>query len=207
MKIIGKVLESPAIWALSQAIFGCDVEKRRLYRSVFRETGRLLDFGCANGNTFPAFDDFEYYGVDINTRLINDARKKYASFSNAHFINADMLDKPFKPEYFDYVLFSCTGHHLEDRVLYSIMKELDYVLKPGGKLYFFDTIIQPGKDSLFLKLMNRLDQGKFIRDESTYRNIAGSFSQHLNPRRTDVLKISGTFLPQPAYFYAEFEKI
>jgi|GEM_PF-1414488 len=207
MNPVGKILDIPVIWGLSQAIFGCDNQKRLLYRSVFKDKGKILDFGCANGNTFPAFNDFDYYGVDINTNLINNARKKYAGYPNAHFIEADILQKPFKPESFDYVLFSCTGHHLKDEQLFPIMRELGAVLKKGGRLYLFDTIKKPGKDSLLLRTLINMDQGKFMKDEDKYRRIINNFSNDLKPVEVKTLEIRGTLFPQPTYFYTEFEKV
>lgn len=207
MSLIGKILDNPKIWDISQAIFGCDAQKRKLYRSVFKAKGRILDFGCADGNTFAAFSDWDYYGIDINTRLIEYARKKYSSFQNAHFVNADMLDKPFKEGYFDYVLFACTGHHLEDAKLFPIMKELAGVLKENGRMFIFDTIKRPGKDSALLKFLINLDQGKFMRNEDIYRSIINRFSDRLKPVRTEIMRIKGALMPQPTYFFAEFVKI
>jgi len=207
MNIIGRLLNIPILWNLSQAIFGCDSQKKRLYRSVFHEKGRLLDFGCADGNTFPAFTDFDYYGIDINAGLIDYARRKYARYKNAHFINADILSHPFEKDHFDFVLFSCTGHHLDDARLFPIMKELGEVLKTGGKLHFFDTIRRPGKDSKLLNLLINADQGKFMRDEEIYKKIIYRFSDRLKPVRHETLNISGTLMPQPTYFYAEFTKV
>lgn len=207
MKVIEKILETPWIWDASQKVFGCDEQKKRLYRSVFREKGRLLDFGCADGNVFPAFIDFDYYGIDTNTRLIEYARKRYGVYKNAQFVNADILDRPFEPGFFDFVLFACTGHHLEDRSLFAIMKELAYVLKENGRLYIFDTIRRPGKDSPLLKFLIGLDQGKHMKDEERYNTIIHIFSERLKPVETKTLQIRGTFMPQPTYFFAEFVKI
>jgi len=207
MKPIESILQVPFIWDLSQLIFGCDRQKRRLYRSVFLRPGRLLDFGCADGNTFTAFSDFDYYGIDINTRLIDNAARKFSSYENAHFINADILNKPFPDEHFDYVLFACTGHHLEEEMLFKIMTELTAVLKTGGTLHFFDTIRRHGKESKLLQFLIKLDQGKHMRDEERYNVIINLFSNRLSSRSKKVLRVSGTLMPQPAYYYAEFEKI
>lgn len=206
MNIISKILDIPIIWNLSQQVFGCDAQKKRLYRSVFKKTGRVLDFGCADGNTFPAFTDFDYYGVDMNTPLIEYAAKKYKHFHNAHFINADILTKPFEPEFFDYVLFACTGHHLKDEDLYPIMTELEYVLKPGGSIHYFDTIKDPRRQSKLLDFLISMDQGKFMRNFEIYKGMINRFSDRLEPVKYNTLEIKGAFMPQPTYFYCEFVK-
>ncbi|MDD5439622.1 MAG: class I SAM-dependent methyltransferase [Candidatus Omnitrophica bacterium] len=207
MSIYSRLLNVPILWNLSQAVFGCDSQKKKLYRSVFSRTGRLLDFGCADGNTFLAFTDFDYYGVDINKQLIDYAAKKYHAFNNAHFVNADILSHPFEDDFFDYALFSCTGHHLPDTALFPVMEALSAVLQPGGRLHFFDTIRRPGKDSGLLKFLISIDQGKFMRDEETYMKIIHRFSRRLKVVTYKTLSITGTLMPQPDYFYAEFEKV
>ncbi len=204
--MVNKILSNPALWDLSQAIFGCDKQKRALYRSVFPKTGKILDFGCADGNTFPAFSDFEYVGVDINKDLIQRAVKKYGAYKNASFVAADILERPFGEGEFDYALFSCTGHHLPDETLYPVMKELSRVLKKNGSLHFFDTIKRPGIDPPFLRFLINLDQGKFMRNEEIYKKMIHGFSADLVPTVTKVLRIKGALMPQPTYFYAEFRK-
>jgi hypothetical protein len=38
------------LWNLVQSVLGCPDFKSKLYRSVLRPPGQLLDSGCANGH-------------------------------------------------------------------------------------------------------------------------------------------------------------
>ena len=65
------------LWNLVQAVLGCPDFKSKLYRSVLRPPGRLLDFGCANGHIAEVFLEFDYHGIDIDPGAINEARERF----------------------------------------------------------------------------------------------------------------------------------
>lgn len=205
--LVKLLLAPPFIWTLSQKIFGCDEQKKALYRSVFPAPCKLLDFGCANGNTFSAFRDFDYYGVDIDDRLIRHAQKAFAKCHNVHFVCADILERPFPEQSFDAVLFAGTGHHLDDDAFPKIMAALGRMVKLGGAVHFFDTIRTPGEDSLLLRLFLHLDQGKFHRTEDVYRAMLPTISPILRPARMTTMRVQGALTPQPKYFYAEMQRV
>ncbi|MBI1934583.1 class I SAM-dependent methyltransferase [Candidatus Peregrinibacteria bacterium] len=205
--LIKLILAPPLIWTLSQKIFGCDEQKKTLYRSVFPAPLKLLDFGCANGNTFGAFQDFDYYGVDIDARLIRHAQKVFAGRRNAHFVCADVCSRPFPEKTFDAILFGTTGHHLEDSLFIKITRALGEMLRIGGSLHFFDTIRAPGEESWLLRLLIALDQGKFMRTEERYRTMFPTISPLLRPVQTKTTRLRGTLMPQPKYFYAELRRV
>ncbi len=207
MTLVSALLRTPILWTVSQKIFGCDEQKRALYRSAFAGPCTLLDFGCSNGNTFAAFQDFTYYGLDIDARLIADAKRKFAAFPNAHFVCADVLERPFPERSFDAILFAGTGHHLEHALFPKIMEALGEMVRLGGSLHFFDTIRAPGEDSLLLRFIMHLDQGKFHRTEEQYRSMLPTTTKTLRPVRMKTMNIHGTLTPQPKYFYAEMRRV
>lgn len=206
MSLVNAILGHPTVWTLSQKILGCDEQKLALYRSAFTGQCTMLDFGCSNGNTFAAFRDFNYYGLDIDERLIADAQKKFSA-PNAHFVCANILDRPFPDEFFDAILFAGTGHHLEHTLFPKIMQALGEMLKVDGSLHFFDTIRVPGEDSVLLRLLIHLDQGKFHRTEDRYRAMLPTISSLLRPVQMRTMRIHGTWMPQPKYFYAEMRRV
>ncbi len=207
MNIVNSFLRNPFFWDLSQLVFGANQQKKALFKKVIKKKGRLLDFGCANGNLFPIFQEYEYYGVDIDNRLIEFAQKKYKEFKNAHFIYADILDRPFPYEFFDSILFSTAGHHIDDSLLSNIIEALSESLKVGGSIYFFDIIRAPREESMFLKFLLGFDRGRYMRDEARYRELIFKFSSKLIPKDIEVSRIKNTLMPQPMYFYVEFEKM
>jgi len=204
--LLSSVLSNQFIWDICQLIFGANGEKRKIYRSVITNQGRLLDFGCANGNTFPAFKDFQYYGVDLDKIVIASANSKYSAFSNAHFFCQNILKKPLQKNYFDNILFACTGHHLNDTNLTEIVKTLSLTLKKGGHLHFFD-MIRTDKDSSLLKLILNLDQGKYIRFEKQIQKIIKLFPKSLILNNKQIFNIKTFLIPKPKLIYYQFKKI
>src|SRR5438477_10929106 len=112
MNVLNNIVSVPAIWNMIQAVLGASDFKRRLYSSVLTPSGRLLDFGCANGHIADAFLQYEYYGIDLNASATQKAAAAYKAFSNMHFLCADIRTRPFGENFFDQVLFAGTAHHL-----------------------------------------------------------------------------------------------
>ncbi|MBI2482138.1 MAG: class I SAM-dependent methyltransferase [Candidatus Vogelbacteria bacterium] len=172
MKLLKKILNIPIVWNTLQGVVGANTFKYAMYPSVFKSrSGKLLDFGCACGNSTEAFLDFDYWGVDIDREAIKDASKKFASYPNVKFEWADLAQAPYKPDFFDHVLFAGTIHHLDPRLLPLFIKNLLVSLKVGGELHIFEIIRQPQKDNFITKLFLHLDQGKYIKTESELKAI------------------------------------
>src|ERR1700692_1516675 len=130
------------LWNLVQNVLGCPDFKSKLYRSVLRPPGRLLDFGCANGHIAEVFLEFDYYGIDIDPGAINAARDRFKAHSRAKFIAADIHSRPYESNYFDEILLAGTAHHLTDELFVSILRELHYCLKPGKAIHLLDPVLQ-----------------------------------------------------------------
>ena len=205
MWLINKILDVPSIWSFSQYIFGCDKQKIKLYHDKIPNPGRILDFGCANGNTFPAFSECDYYGLDLDKKLIEQAKKKFSSYPNARFICANILDEPFSDNFFNNVLFACTGHHVTDETMTPIFRSICGTLKKGGSLYIVDTI-RTENDSPFLKFKHKLDRGHFIKSENEYRDFLSKISDVFLVEDIEVFEIKGAFTEQPMYLYAKLTK-
>jgi len=204
--LISKILKNQAIWNLSQIVLGANEEKMKLYSSVIDNRGKILDFGCANGNTFEAFKDYDYTGVDIDSNSIDFANNKYKNYANARFICADVTKNSLEKESFDNILFAGTGHHIDNKLLFKITKSLSRLLKNGGSLYFIDTIRDKKRKSKLLSLLISLDQGKFHRTEYIYNHVLDKFSPDLKPIYHRTYKMKGTFVPQPTYYIAKLIK-
>jgi SAM-dependent methyltransferase len=138
-----------------------------------RPPGRLLDFGCATGHIAEAFLDFEYYGVDLDPKVIEAARARFESHENMHFLAVDLHSRPFSPRFFDEVIFAGTVHHLDDSTFASLLGELHYCLKPGGRVHIVDPILQD-TDLLQQRLLRRLDRGKYSRTASQILSLVES---------------------------------
>ncbi len=192
MGLVRTLLRNPIIWWVSQNVLSSDSAKRTLYRSAVKPPGtRVLDFGCANGNTFPAFADLDYCGVDLDKKFIHDAQKKYAGYPKARFVHGDILNSRFEPGSFDHILFACTGHHLDDDTLTKILVAMSRLLSKTGAIHFFDAIRVPAEDGLVLRMIIRADQGKHYRTRQQYESVFSSLSGHLQVRRAGRVPVPG----------------
>ncbi len=163
----------PYLWNAVQRVFGAPEFKRDLYRSVLQAPGRLLDFGCATGHIADAFQEFEYYGVDLDPQCIETAKARFAGHPRMHFLAADLHQRPFDENFFDEILFAGTVHHLANDLLVSLLKELHFCLKSGGRIHILDPVLQDG-DSALQRSMRRLDRGRYPRSVPQIRALVTS---------------------------------
>ncbi|KKT40348.1 hypothetical protein A3K29_03050 [Candidatus Collierbacteria bacterium RIFOXYB2_FULL_46_14] len=205
-KILHNLAENPILFEIFEKIFGADDEKMKIYRQAFHNGNRLLDFGCSTGNTTKAFLDFDYYGIDLDEGCIKYAQNRWKKHSNVKFFAKDIFKKPFKKEYFDYVLFAGTGHHIPDELFVPIVKELAYVLKKGGEIWFYD-ILKPSKSSpLLAKVLASLDRGRFIRTAKQYDRIFSGL-KFIKIAESKVIKVTNTLIPQEDYCFYRLKKV
>jgi len=143
-------------------VLGAPRFKGELYRSKLNPPAKLLDFGCANGHLSDAFSEFEYFGVDLDSVAIQAAQERFHDRANMHFVAADLRTRPFPPAFFDEILFAGTAHHLDDELFETLLTELHFCLKHGGKVHLLDPVFQES-DRWSQKLMRRIDRGRYTR--------------------------------------------
>lgn len=114
------------------------------------ENGRILDVGCGNGNLFTLLPDgkYELYGVDFSQNMIDEAKKNCKT--SATFSLADAENLPFDDDTFDIIVCNASFHHYTHPN--TVLREMNRVLKPNGKLLIGD----PYVPSLVRPLINVL---------------------------------------------------
>ncbi|MCK5561965.1 MAG: class I SAM-dependent methyltransferase [Thermoplasmata archaeon] len=101
---------------------------------------RILDLGCGNGRNsiYIAQQNLEVVGVDFAIKMLKIANKKNLELKSQtvpNFLQADIMELPFKDQTFDAALFIAALHHIpnEDYRLH-VLEELFRCLKPGGQV-------------------------------------------------------------------------
>jgi SAM-dependent methyltransferase len=124
-------------WLIERYGFG-EADDMRAY---FASRRRTLDAGCGAGFATSAWmtdgwDDggAEWVGVDISA-AIDVARERLGSFGGTHFVQADVLQLPFRPESFDTIISEGVLHHTPSTE--RALKALVPLLAPGGELMFY----------------------------------------------------------------------
>jgi SAM-dependent methyltransferase len=118
------------------------------YSRILHETGilseskdkRILEVGCAGGVYSLCLRNLGFktlVGIDISQELIAIASHKSKGKEGIYFVQADILNLPFKKGAFDIVFSGTCLHHLPHK-LYSSALQFSRVLSPKGKVYFFE---------------------------------------------------------------------
>lgn len=110
-------------------------------RAFFAGRRRTLDAGCGAGFASLAWmnDDWtdgsaEWVGVDIS-QAIDVARDQLGGFPGTHFVQADVLDLPFREGTFDAIISEGVLHHTPstERAFAALVP----LLAPGGELMIY----------------------------------------------------------------------
>lgn len=96
--------------------FGFDSVERM--REFFGSRRRILDAGCGSGfstgcwlnQSWRGQGDAEWVGADI-PRAVDVARQNLGSFPGTHFVQADLMQLPFREQTFDTIFSEGVLHH------------------------------------------------------------------------------------------------
>ncbi|MGH2574218.1 MAG: methyltransferase domain-containing protein, partial [Ignavibacteria bacterium] len=102
----------------------------------------LLDIGCGNGVLTSALAEFgmETFGIDVSLSV--EAGFRNNSNVNAHYLQADLQNVPFKISSIDIVYSTGVLHHTNNTEL--SFSRITPLVKPGGRLYIW--LYKPEKD-------------------------------------------------------------
>ncbi len=123
----------------------------------------MLDVGCGIGDFTSALpSEISYYlGVDLNKKYISYSKKKYKS-KKIEFIMQDVTEMKFyEDRKFDAVILISMLHHLSDVELEKMLPVIKEITK---KVVIIVDLI-PSPPNLLQKLVVKLDQGKYMRNE------------------------------------------
>jgi 2-polyprenyl-3-methyl-5-hydroxy-6-metoxy-1,4-benzoquinol methylase len=130
---------------------------------LYREKGTLLDMGCGGGWLSRSFarKGMIVLGLDISAEQIkmannlrNKERLKNLDFQCTNLIGWNCTGYR---EHFDSIFVNAFLHHLPPTEIEAIFKTIGYVLKKGGKCYFYEPLtIKRKKVSPLITLMDSL---------------------------------------------------
>lgn len=98
---------------------------------------KVLEIGCSDGTKASLRAGFtsDYVGIDVSDEGVEVANSR--NLPNAEFFVVDAHLLPYVSESFDCVITDMLLHHLD---LDQALPEIARVLKPGGKLLFFEPL-------------------------------------------------------------------
>lgn len=117
----------------------------------------LLEIACGTGWALRYVASLaggcgEFYGVDLASKMIEQAEKKSAAYKNIHFVRANAEELPFHDDFFELVICTNAFHHFSKPG--RVIKESSRVLKPRGRIYIVDAT----SDSFIMRVLDRLQR-------------------------------------------------
>jgi len=113
---------------------------------LFKAGGRLLDLGCGSGWLSMSFSKkgMSVLGIDFSQEQIEAANdlKRENKLDDVTFEcrNLAQWDCSKHEEEFDSVFVSAFLHHLPFSEIETILYKISFVLKPGGRAYFYEPL-------------------------------------------------------------------
>ena len=111
------------------------------YYNIDLKNKKILDIGCAGGNTVKMIiglgaNERNIYGIDIRQNRINDAINAYPY---AKFSRMDVRNMKYSDEEFDVInIFTLFSSIKDSKSRNLASKEIQRVLKPGGAILYYD---------------------------------------------------------------------
>ncbi len=158
-------ITSPKVSIILRKIVEVNFRKQKEIISKFFSVSvdeKIIDIGCGTGEFSEFFPKESYIGIDLDKKYITYAQEKYKK----DFKQADALHLPFVDHFFDRAIIVGMLHHLDDTQAIGALKEAKRVLKKGGRLLVME---DTKTDFLPTRLLQEIDQGKFIRTSDTWK--------------------------------------
>lgn len=118
----------------------------------------VLDVCCGTGY-FAHLVPGQYLGVDLNTKFIQRARKKYADSPNKRFEVMDATRMQLEVDSYDRAMMVNAIHHFDDEMNRKILSELMRVIKK--RIIIVDAIPEP--ENWIKRLVISSDRGDYVR--------------------------------------------
>ena len=156
---------------------------------------KLLDVGCGTGTLLllakKRFPEIEMAGVDIDKKVLDIARKKFAEENlTIKFVETGAQKLPFPNSHFTVVVSTLIFHHLPTKIKKSAIREIYRVLKKNGRFLLADF---GKKQGFILPLLNfvtkifKLPEHETLQDNlnglnTVFMTDAGFYIKEIAPR-------------------------
>ncbi len=124
----------------ADSLYFAEMKVRLLMGYMKNEMLNVLDVGCGDGATEIFMQEYfplwKVEGIDTSQRSIEAANLRNLSSAKFQFYNGNKI--PFEENQFDVIFIAGVLHHVNYDLHSSLLKEINRVLKPGGKLFLFE---------------------------------------------------------------------
>jgi SAM-dependent methyltransferase len=169
-KVVERVSDHPVLFIFIRGILENDFKAIRavIRRELRPGRGlRSLDLGCGPGAFADLFLGDDYFGVDLNARYIDHARRT----RKGTFLVSDARKVDLPDGRFDQILIFGLLHHLPDDYVRAVLAESTRLLAPGGRILAIEDIPAISKMNLIGHLIHNVENGEHIRPAEEYRRL------------------------------------
>ncbi len=145
-------LESGYNWVLRKHL-------NKKIKSFFLDQKSILDLGCGTGWVTSVFIDSnkEVLGIDFSEEQIKSANDSFSQtnlkFECQNVVNLNTENYKNK---FDGVLVYAFLHHLSEKDIRKVFSSLNLMMKPGGKIFFYEPVWFYEKPAGFYLYLDKL---------------------------------------------------
>jgi ubiquinone/menaquinone biosynthesis C-methylase UbiE len=167
-KALHRIASYGLVYDLIQTVGRIDLVYRRVRRVLGEHPYQtVLDLGGGTGRLQSVLPpDCKYYCLDNEVPKLLRFRSRT---KNALAILGDATTTPVAGKSMDVVICMAVSHHLNDSELERMFSEITRILRPEGRLMFYDPLWEP--TWLPGKLLWSLDRGSNPRSKETLLNI------------------------------------
>jgi SAM-dependent methyltransferase len=189
-KGIRAILTRSGPYAFLQSVLGGDSARRTLIDENLRPApgDRFLDLGCGPGTLVPLLPDVRYTGLDLNSRYVETARKRFGD--RGRFYSADVRDTSAFPAG-PYDIAACVFllHHLDDETVDELARAVRGLLASDGRLVTVDPTFVEGQSPVARWVIEH-DRGRSVREPEGYRSLLAAHFDTVDVTvRQDLLRI------------------
>lgn len=120
------------------------MKHKYFYPSLSKLKGRILEIGFGRGESLAYYSsDCKVFGVDKSGKKIQSQKNNSFEYKNVKFLKGKAESLPFEDNFFDAVVVSfvlCSVNSVE-----TAIREIERMLKPGGKLIILEHIRSENK--------------------------------------------------------------
>jgi len=112
-------------------------EYLNFFLAQIKEASMILDLACGNGRHLPDLCKNADYvvGLDLSVSNLKRAKVVASKFNNIELVRSDILNLPFKSEFFDGIWFCQAFEYVPPDFRRKILSQLYKILKPGGIVF------------------------------------------------------------------------
>jgi len=151
---------------------GADRSMADFVREVLhlRRGEKVLDVGCGPGRLCRYVAAEDYWGIDVNARALDRARRKYPQAAE-RFLLLDPSREALPVRDFDLIVACGLLHHLPDERARRVFAFCHGHLRDGGRLITLDCAYEAGQHPI-ARLLAACDRGRFARAGPGYLELA-----------------------------------